>query len=349
MLLLSNDEIRQLLTMDECIGALETGYKDLLKGDAVFRPRIDVYAPSERPDGYYRWGTMEGVCRSIGVFAIRMKSDIVYWTKEGTEEKYCFQPGTYCGLVFLFSIANGEPLAILQDGYLQHMRVGGCAGLGARYLSRPDSELVGILGSGGMARTHLEAFSKVRNLAKAKVYSPTRTHRESYAREMSRRLGIKVVAVETPEEAVKDSDIVATCTNSTRHVLTNVSWIEPGMHLSNVRGHELAPEVIGRANILVKLGQGSTAPVSYRCGRPEELARLPEVREPYPQDCPSLADMMAGRFLGRTSRDQVSLFINSGTQGLQFASVGGRVYRLARDKGIGREIPSEWFLQKTRD
>ena len=77
---------------------------------------------------------MEGASRKIGVFAIRMKSDVVYWPNGETEEKYCMQPGTWCGLVMVFSVRNGEPLAIINDGLLQHMRVGGCAGLGAKYL-----------------------------------------------------------------------------------------------------------------------------------------------------------------------------------------------------------------------
>ncbi len=153
MLLINNKEVEQLLDMKTCLEALETGYDDLLKGDAVYRPRLDVWSPCERPDGYHRWGTMEGSSRKIGVFAIRMKSDIVHWPEGRTEEKYCIRPGTYCGLIMVFSVRNGEPLAIINDGVLQHMRVGGCAGLGAKYLSLPDSSVVGIFGSGGMAQT----------------------------------------------------------------------------------------------------------------------------------------------------------------------------------------------------
>ena len=151
MLLINNQEVEKLFTMKDCLDALEDGYDDLLKGDAVFRPRLDLWMPCDRPDGYYRWGTMEGASRKIGVFAIRMKSDVVYWPNGETEEKYCVQPGSWCGLVMVFSVRNGEPLAIINDGLIQHMRVGGCAGLGAKYLAREDSCDVGIFGSGGMA------------------------------------------------------------------------------------------------------------------------------------------------------------------------------------------------------
>ena len=141
----------------------------------MHRPRIDVYVPTEQePEGYWRWGTMEGASKELGVFAIRMKSDVVTWPHHAdgtsTEEKYCVEPGTYCGLVMLFSTRNGEPLAMINDGHLQHMRVGGGAGLGAKYLAREDAQVVGMIGSGGMARTYLEAFSCVRDIKKVRVY-----------------------------------------------------------------------------------------------------------------------------------------------------------------------------------
>src|SRR5213594_2296976 len=122
MLLINNKEVEQLLDMRSCLDALEIGYDDLLRGDAVYRPRLDVWVPCERPDGYYRWGTMEGASRQLGVFAVRMKSDIVHWPDGITEEEYCIRPGTFCGLVLLFSVRNGEPLAIINDGIAAHAR-----------------------------------------------------------------------------------------------------------------------------------------------------------------------------------------------------------------------------------
>ena len=88
--------------------------------------------PAAIRSGYYQWGSMEGTSRRYGVFATRIKSDIAYWTDHGdgvkTQEKYCQRPGLFCGLILLFSTANGEPLAIMNDGYLQHLRVGATAG-----------------------------------------------------------------------------------------------------------------------------------------------------------------------------------------------------------------------------
>ncbi len=160
MLIINNDDVAGLLTMADCIRVQEDAFLKLRTGEAMHRPRVDMYVPCERDDGYFRWGSMEGA--NDGFFAIRMKSDILTWPRDKngnwTEEKYCREPGTFCGIIFLISTRNAEPLAFINDGVLQHFRVGGGAGLGVKYLSREDSHVVGMLGSGGMARTFLDAF-----------------------------------------------------------------------------------------------------------------------------------------------------------------------------------------------
>ncbi len=363
MLIIGNEELQKHLTMDICLDALEESYDHLLNYQAGYRPRIDLFAPCNRSDAYYRWGTMEGADAHKGYFAIRMKSDILHWTEAKTEEKYCVEPGTFCGLVFLFSTHNGEPLAILNDGYIQHLRVGACAGLGAKYLSRPDATEVGIVGSGGMARTFLEAFCKVRKISKARAYSLTRGNLEAYCEEMSRSLCIPVEAVDCAEKVFQGSDIVATCTDSYRPVF-DALWLTPGQHFTNVSTSEIDYRGLAdRCDIIVKLGEtslnakadvgagirfrGTTASVFI--GTPEQLELIPLKEKVDITSYHHLIDIKAGRVSGRTNDSQITFFINMGTQGLQFVSLAGKAYEIARAKGLGREIPTEWFLQNIRD
>src|SRR5215210_1998919 len=214
MLYLTNADVQRVLDMPQTLQALRCGYEDLARGDAVYVPRIDIYAPTGRDDDYYRWGSMSGYCRGEDVVACRVKSDVVYWTEDATEEKYCMQPGTYSGIILVYRASNGEPLAIIQDGYLQHMRVGGSAGLGADVLAREDAVTVGVVGSGGMARSYLEAIAQVRPLKRGKVFSPTREHRERFAAQISDDLRMQLFPVGSAEEAVRDADIVLTATDS---------------------------------------------------------------------------------------------------------------------------------------
>lgn len=366
MLIINNDVVAELLSMRECIEAQETAFGQMDSGAAAHRPRIDMYIPCGRDDGYYRWGTMEGT--NNGVFAIRMKSDIMTWPRDAagnwTEDKYCIEPGTYCGLVMLFSALNGEPLAIINDGQIQHMRVGGGAGLGAKNLAREDASTVGMLGSGGMARTYLDAFCAVRDIKHVKVYSPTKANREAYAVEMSARFQIEVEPVDSARDAVRGADILATATDSMTPTF-ETDWLEPGMHVTNLGPNEVAPEVIDRCDVKirqgvpgiqiaesdrVKAGVGHS-PMAILAGTEEELERLPtSKRSPgFQIDCPDYCDLIAGRAPGRISAEQITYYHNVGNQGLQFSSVGGLVYNRAKEAGLGHEIPTEWFVQDIRD
>jgi len=378
MLIINNDLVAQLLTMDDCIRVQEAAFRELPTGGAIHRPRIDMYVPCEREDGYFRWGTMEGA--NDGFFAIRMKSDIITWPKDAsgnwTEEKYCREPGSYCGVIFLVSTRNAEPLAFINDGVLQHMRVGGGAGLGAKYLAREDAHVVGMLGSGGMARTFLEAFKCVRDVRLCKVFSPTPAHREAFAEEMSRRLNIEVRAVDDPRKAVHGADILSSCTDSMAPVY-DAEWIEKGMHVTNLGRREMPEAANEKFDLVVRQGtaglqmreserfqaERGLSPAAFIAGTREEMARIP-AKNTQPGfggdspefmdrgkggDKPEFADLISGKCQGRTSREQVTFYRNVGNQGLQFSSVGGFVYQQAVKQRKGREIPTEWFLQDIRD
>lgn len=378
MLILNNDDVAQLLTMADCIRVQEDAFRKIPTGGAIHRPRIDIYMPCERDDGYYRWSTMEGA--NDGYLAIRMKSDIMTWPRDEqgnwTEEKYCIRPGTYCGIIYLLSCRNGEPLAFIHDGVLQHMRVGGGAAIGVKYLSRPDSHVVGMIGSGGMARTFLEAFTCVRDVKLCKVYSPNAERREHYAAEMRKTLGIEVRPVDSAREAVRGVDILSTCTDSMRPVY-DAGWLEKGMHVTNLGRREQPDAAAAKFDVVVRQGtaglqmrqtarfqaERGLSPAAYLGGSEEEMKRVP-AKNAQPGfggdtpefndrgrggDKPEFADLVTGKSKGRTSRDQITFYRNVGNQGLQFSCVGGWVYECARNRKIGREIPTEWFLQDIRD
>lgn len=378
MLIINNEIVANVLNMADCIRVQEEAFRKLPTGGAIHRPRIDMYMPAEREDGYFRWGTMEGA--NDGYFAIRMKSDVIYWPTEEsgnwTEEKYCREPGTYCGVIMLVSTKNAEPLAFINDGMLQHSRVGGGAGIGVKYLSREDSHVVGMLGSGGMARTFLEAFCCVRDIQRCNIYSPTPAHREEYAEEMSQRLGIEVVAVDAPEKAMDGADIVSTCTDSMVPVY-DPDWLKPGMHVTNLGRREISDGVMDKFDVVIRQGtaglqmkqtkrfqaERGLSPAAFIGGSDEEMKRIPE-KNPNPGfggddpeftdrgkggDKPDFAALIEDPSLGRTSPDQITFYRNVGNQGLQFSSVGGLVYEKCVEQGLGKEIPTDWFLQDIRD
>src|SRR3954469_1508611 len=115
MRFLSNADVMDCLDMPTTLDALRTGYADLVAGDAAYVPRIDLYAPTGRDDDYYRWGSMTGACRMYGRAASPIKSDVLSGPDGQTEEKDGVKPGAYAGIILVYSIRNGEPLALIQD------------------------------------------------------------------------------------------------------------------------------------------------------------------------------------------------------------------------------------------
>src|SRR5438105_8966659 len=100
-------------------------------------------------------------------------------------EKVAAAPNNrYVGLVLLFSVENGEPLAILPDGVMQRMRVGAANGLGAKYLARKDARSVGILGTGWQAGAQLMAVCAVRDIETIRCFSPNQERGAAFARVM---------------------------------------------------------------------------------------------------------------------------------------------------------------------
>jgi alanine dehydrogenase len=368
MLIIDNAAVAKLLTMEATIAALEQSYRALAAGEAVCRPRIDMRIPTSDPAKNYQWGTMEGGSTS-GYFAIRMKSDVIYETRYNgavTQEKYCARPGLFCGLILLTSTETGEPLAFLNDGVLQHMRVGADGGIGVKYMANDDAEVVGMLGSGGMARTHMQAFTAVRKIRKLQVYSPTPANRQAFGREMAETYGIDVKVCGRPEDIYQGAQIVAAVTDSAIPVLDGTR-LEKGTHIVNIGGSGKPDAAsLRRVDLYLRFGD-APAPI----GRPELAVDDEYLAWEARPDSPkfgdgrhgrrrahgialpdrrvSFADLVSGRGKGRTSPEQITWSERGNLQGAQFYAVAAKVYELAKEAGLGREIPTEWFLQDIRN
>src|SRR6266851_8740924 len=221
-LILSNQDVEKLLTMRECIEVLEEVYVELSEGRGVNRRRSDCLVPSTRSDALYSLKSMDGVIPKLGIGAVRIDSDIVTWPTQGNNMRRVKVPaapnGRYVGLVLLFSSETGEPLAILPDGVMQRIRVGATNGLGVKYLARQDATSVAILGSGWQAGAQLMAVCAVRKIETIRCFSPNPDHCAAFATTMSTMLGIEIVTVSQPEDAIASADIVMCATNSVDNI-----------------------------------------------------------------------------------------------------------------------------------
>ena len=367
LLLINNADVQKVLDMPLCMAALDAAFQEMVRGEAVGMGRIDLYVPSgEQAAPYYRWAVMTGGSKKDGLVCARMLSDMVAWPREHgriRENKYARAPGTFFGVLFLFSAKDATPVAMINDGFLQHMRVGGGAGLGVKYLSRHDSTVVGMIGSGGMARTYLDAFCQVRNIKKVKVWSPNTANAQAYAREAAERHGVECQVASSSREAVRGVDIVACCT-STNEPVFHTEWLEPGMHVTNLTSSEIQPNLLQVVDVAVRAGEATprlehpSAQADYfRAGFLGYVAGTPEDRAIVPKltlssdiiNMNQLVDLIAGRVQGRTGDKQTSFFLNVGAIGVQFEAVAATVFNKVRGQGLGTQIPTDWFLQDVRD
>lgn len=362
MRVISNADLRDLITMADTVDALRAAYHDLARSRLAYVPLISLFAPTPRDDDYFRCSAVTGNSAQFKVAAIRIKSDIVSWPSGTREVKYAGAPGTFCGLILLLSTEDARPLALLQDGIIQHLRVGAAGAIGADVMARPDAAVLGLLGSGGMARAFTEAMAHVRPLTRVTAYSPTRAHLLAFCAEMTERTGIEVVAATGPEEAVRGADIVVSATNSTQPTLRG-EWIAAGAHVTCVQRRELRRDVYDRADHIAQLGHSSLPRdagipglqrvkggfSAYLAGSARQQAIVPRGGDSASQSYPTIAQVIGTDWAAGRAPDDVTLFLPIGTQGVQFAAIGGLVLSRCEAEGRGRVLPDEWFLEDIRN
>jgi ornithine cyclodeaminase/alanine dehydrogenase-like protein (mu-crystallin family) len=353
MLLLSNDDVEAVLDMKSCIDAMEEAYRELGEQRGASGARSEILTPTTRDDGLYSLLTMAGVAPKFGIGAVRINSDILTWPRTSQGRKRVKIPaapgGRYVGLVLLFSVETGEPLAIYPDGVVQRMRVAATCGLAAQYLSRTDARVAGLLGTGWQAGGQAAAIAAVRSIERIQCYSPDRARCEAFANEMTKRLGIDVVPVVTARDAVEDVDVVMCATSSMQPVLS-ADWIKPGLHISSLKRLELDASVAAAANVVVTHVRKAAAQITRTAGadlaRDTELEKAALSKALKQDELPDLADLVLKRTPGRRSPSDVTLFLNYMGLGYQFAATGHVLLQRARERGIGRQLDTGWFTSE---
>jgi ornithine cyclodeaminase/alanine dehydrogenase-like protein (mu-crystallin family) len=360
-LLLNNADLGPLIAPTEFIESLDKAYRAYALGeDGICAPRIDIQSAEMTPQMNYQLGLAVGMSDKYA--ALRIKSDVVRRSLldgKARKDKYCVEPGTYMGLVLLFNRGNGELLAILHDGLLQKMRVGADSALGIRYMARENAHVLGILGSGGMARAHVAAVSKVRRVDKIRIYSPNRQNRENFADEIKHSHDIDAVAVESPEMVYEGADVVSSCASAIGPVIHG-EYLKPGMHVTCIGGtlDQAANAKIGKA---LRFGtapapaelpdvsfEGECITFSQSGGKAAHggtgrYANIPADRHV------SFAALIQDPALGRQNDDQITFSERGNIHGVQFAAIAGLLFERAQKAGVGERLSSEMFLQSIRN
>ncbi len=353
MILLTNEDVEPLLSMPECIEAIEAAFRDLGNEDAADIPRQDAIVPIAREGAVYDLKTMSGSWPRAGIGAIRYNSDIVTGPivngKPRRVKLHLSEPGgRYNGQVLLFSTDTGQLLAMLNDGIMQRTRVGASSGVAAKYLARSDAKTLGLLGTGLQAGGQLEAIAAVRSLERVTVFSPTIENLQRFVDHYRKKLGLDIRAAASAEEAVDGVDILVTATNSVSPTV-NPAWLKPGMHLSSINRTELAPAVFSKiGRLIVNARDGGTSYTARNCtpiGGFNQNDRNSHSGIAAVDAIPELKDLVSGKASGREAAQEITCFHNYQGLGLQFAAVGSIVYREAVKRKIGLVLDDRYFTQ----
>ncbi len=315
-LLLTDREVNQLMTMQDCVGVMEDMLDQAHRGMAWLQPRSHI----RTPQGYHH--IMPGAVLDSGVVGLK-----VYTARF---------PGGSRFLTVLHDSETGDLLALLQGGRCSQLRTGAISGVASKHMAREDASVVGIIGTGAQARAQLEGTCAVRNITSVRAFDIVPEKAEQFAAQMSDLLDIEVTAAESAQACVEGADIAITMTTSPNPVLFG-EWLEPGMHLSIMGSNhwtrrEVDNDVISRVDTIVvdNLEEAKRYSGDLLFSIDQGLVRWEQVQE--------LASVAAGQSPGRPSNDSVTMFKSHGI-GVSDVAAAAFVYKRAKEEGLGTDIP----------
>lgn len=321
-LLLNRDQVASLLSMAECIEAVESAFAELAAGTAVLPLRTSIPAPggiSLYMPSFLR-GQQAMACKVVAVF------------RDNPRRHHL---PTTTGTILLQDAETGRVCCIMDGELLTAMRTGAASGVATRWLARRESgQTAGIFGAGVQARMQLQAVAEVRRLSRAWVHDPAAEAAAAFARDMSRRLDLEVVATSSPAETAR-ADILCTATTSSLPVFAG-GEVREGAHVNGIGSHtpesrELDGELIRRARLF-----GDSREACFRESG-DILLPLREglIGEEHFQA--ELGEIVTGRKPGRLSDREITVFKSNGLA-IQDAAAASLVYRKALAAGVGLSI-----------
>jgi ornithine cyclodeaminase/alanine dehydrogenase-like protein (mu-crystallin family) len=323
LLYLSHADVRRALPMADAIEAMQAAFRQLSEGRVTMPARSSMEIPEAN-----------GVvllmpCYAVGTHHVSLKL-LTQFADNGRLGLPLIQ-----AVVLLADAVNGRLLALVDGSAITALRTGAASGVATRLLASPSADTAAIFGAGVQARTQLEAVCTVCQIKQVRVFDCRRAAAEVFAKDMSARLGIPVLATSSAAETLAGAQIVCTATTSATPVFEDRD-LAAGVHINAVgswrpRTAEIPPDTICRARVFV----------DHRAAAMEEagdlLMPLQEGRITAEHVRTELGDLIANRVAGRQTSDEVTLFKSVGLA-VQDLFAAARALENARHLGIGTAL-----------
>lgn len=347
-IVITDDDVKRLLSMEECIEAMRTAFADLADGKAASLPRMRYAVDTADPSKRYLANIQAGAVPSFGVACVRAGSRFMQFEDTNRVRRVLHNVGAKnWTIIILYDLATAEPLAFIHETYMGEIRVGATTGVAVDQGARANAASLGLFGSGNQAGPILEAVCAVRPIKRVAVYSPTEANRCAFAERYNRQ-GLEVVAVDNPRAAVDGAHIVCCATNAATPVFDG-AWLSPGQTVVSI----VNSDVTGRRTETDETVFTRAARIiindwdSVHANQQLELLELLDDGQVNESDVHLLGDVITGRAPGRTHDDEIVYYKNNTGLGMQFAAAGAVVWRKMKDMDTPYVIPTDWLGSDT--
>jgi len=318
-LLISEDEARTHLTMQDAIRAVETAFREKGRGNVEMPPKI--YLSYAKYNGDIR--AMPAYIENLDISGVKIVNVHPNNPKKGLP--------TVMATYLHIDPRTGFPLAILGASWLTAMRTGAAGAVATKYLARKNAHTLGLVGTGVQAITQALGILQVRKIEEIHAWSPSKVSMRQFAKEME-KLGIakrvSILLCDSCEYAVRDMDVISTCTPA-RAPVVRAEWIRKGTHINAIGAdapgkEEMYANVLSSAKVIVDdIAQAShsgeiNVPISRGAFRKSDIY------------C-ELGEVVAGKKTGRVNESEITLFDSTGLA-IQDVATADMVYKKLKGK-----------------
>jgi len=314
-LLLTEDDVRQLLTMPMAIESVQQAFSGLNHGTFLLHSRRRFHTPNNGFLHYMAAADMVGGYEGMKI--------------------YSYAKGVVRFLMLLYRWDTGELVAVIEATLLGKVRTGAASGVATKFMARGDARTVGMIGTGSQSPAQIEAVCAVRAIERIRVFGRNEEKKREFARRMSQLVGVPVEPADSAEAAVRDADIVITMTTAAQPVI-HAAWLAPGVHI-NAAGSNLAhkseidTETVRRAGVIAT---DSIEQAKIEAG--DLIQAFGGDAGAWSRVC-NLSRIVGGETAGRHDRSEITLFKSNGVA-IEDVAVAARIYESARARGMGSEL-----------
>jgi ornithine cyclodeaminase/alanine dehydrogenase len=323
MLVLSEQDVRSLVDLEELMPVLEQAHVQYSTGKVVMPVRLVAPVPQIQGRITSMPAYLDGD-RSLGMKVV------TYFPNNPKQ-----QLPAILATVMLFSPDSGKMIAAMDGGYITAVRTACVSAIATKALANPDTPVLGVLGAGVQARSHIRALTRVRAFREIKVYDVSEAAAHKLREALQQDAGIEIRIVGSAEEAVRNSDVLVTVTTAKEPIL-KAEWLKRGVHINAVGSHrpdlrEIDGPTLAGATIVVD----SRESIMAECG--DILLAIREKAITADSLRAEIGEVLAGSKPGRISPDETTLYKAVGIA-VQDVATADFVYRRALERDIGTSV-----------